>query len=100
MSKLTKFLVAKQYAETVRQAQLVDQELTKAFKLLDQDNEVNYYGPVHKAYDDLVEQLLGQELFEYTLNWIYEHDHGNNIDLDFAEYFDSHISSYKNQEHD
>jgi L-rhamnose isomerase len=97
---LTKFLVAKQYAETVQQAQLVDQELTKAFKLLDQDNEVNYYGPVHKAYDHLVEQLLGPELFEHTLNWIYEHDLGNNIDLDFSEYFDSHQDSHKNLKHD
>jgi len=100
MSKLTKFQVAKYYVETVQQAQLVDQELSRAFKLLDPDNEVNYYGPVHRAYDDLVEQLLGPELFEYTLSWIYEHDHGNNIDLDFSEYFDSHISSYKNEEHD
>ena len=99
MSKLTKFLVAKQYAETAKQAQLVDQELTRAFKLLDQDNEVNYYGPVHKAYDDLVEQLLGPQLFEHTLSWIYEHDHGNNIDLDFNEYFDSHNSSYENERH-
>jgi len=99
MSKLTKFLVAQQYVNTAKQAQLVDQELTKAFKLLDQDNEVNYYGPVHRAYDDLVEQLLGPQLFEHTLSWIYEHSHGNNIDLDFNEYFDSHISSYENEKH-
>jgi len=100
MSKLTKFQVAQQYVETVKQAQLVDQELTKAFKLLDQDNEVNYYGPVHRAYDDLVEQLLGSDLFEHTLNWIYEHEHGNNIDLTFPEYFDSHRDSYEKLGHD
>ena len=100
MNKLTKFEVAKQYVNTVKQAQLVDQELSKAFKLLDTDNEVNYYGPVHRAYDDLVEQLLGPSYFEHILNWIYEHDYGNNIDLDFNEYFDSHIESYRNQEHD
>ena len=97
---LTKFQVAEQYVATVKQAQLVDQELTKAFKLLDPDNEVNYYGPVHQAYDLLVEQLLGPELFEHTLNWIYEHDHGTEIDLTFPEYFDSHQDSYINQEHD
>jgi hypothetical protein len=97
---LTKFQVAEQYADTAKQAQLVDQELTRAFKLLDPDNEVNYYGPIHKAYDELVYQLLGQELYEHTLAWIYEHDHGNNIDLDFSEYFDSHIDSYEKLEHD
>jgi L-rhamnose isomerase len=95
---LTKFQVAEQYAQTAKQAQLVDQELTKAFKLLYPDNEVNYSGPVHLAYDSLVEQLLGPELFEHTLNWIYEHEHGNNLDLLFSEYFDSHASSYKNEE--
>jgi hypothetical protein len=100
MSKLTKFEVAKQYVNTARQAQLVDQELTRAFKLLDPDNEVNYYGPIHKAYDELVFQLLGSDLYEYTLAWIYEHEFGDNLDLDFSEYFDSHQDSYKNQEHD
>ena len=97
---LTKFQVAQQYANTAKLAQLVDQELTKAFKLLDPDNEVNYYGPIHRAYDDLVYQLLGQDLYEHTLNWIYEHDHGNDIDLSFSEYFDSHQDSYKNLRHD
>ena len=100
MNNLTKFEVAKQYVETVRQVQLVDQELTKAFKLLDQDNEVNYYGPIHRAYDDLVEQLLGSSYFEHVLSWIYEHDFGNNIDLDFQEYFNSHRDTYRYAEHD
>lgn len=97
---LTKFLVAEKYIETIKKSQLVDKELTKAFKLLDQDNEVNYSGPAHETLDWLVEQLLGPDLHEHTLNWIYEHCCGDNLDLSFSEYFSSHRDSYKNHGHD
>jgi hypothetical protein len=97
---LTKFQIAVKYIETIKKCQLVDQELTRAFKLLDQDNEVNYYGPAHEALDWLMEHLLGPDLHEHTLNWVYEHDCGDSLDLTFSEYFDSHLDSYKNQGHD
>jgi len=95
---ITKFLIAKQYVEAYKKLQKLETAFNAAFQLLDPDNQVYIGGSMHNAYDNLVEQLLGPELFEHTLNWIFEHDHGNNIDLDFSEYFDSHISSYKNEE--
>jgi hypothetical protein len=97
---LTKFLVAEQYVNTMLHHQDMEQRLDRAIKLLDQDNQVNIYGPVHRAYDELVDNLLGSDLFEHTLNWIYEHDFGKDQDLSFAEYFDSHQDSYENHRHD
>jgi hypothetical protein len=96
---ITKFLVAKQYTEAYKKHQELEHTFNAAFKLLDQDNQVYLGGSMQNAYDNLVEQLLSSELFEYVLSWIFEHDHGKNIDLDFNEYFDSHISSYKNEKH-
>jgi hypothetical protein len=97
---LTKFELAKQYASTIKQAQLIDQALTKAFKLLDEDNEVYYSGPIHKAYDALVEQLLGQDFYEYILHWIYELDFGRRETQTFEEYLSSHLESYRYLKHD
>lgn len=97
---LTKFEVAEQYVEAVYHHQDMEQRLDKAVKLLDQDNQVCIYGHIYTAYDELVYKLLGQELYEHTLTWIYQLDFGKDQDLSFAEYFDSHVDSYEKQEHD
>ena len=102
MSKLTKFELAKEYVNTIKQAQHIDQELNKALKLLDQDNQVYYSGPLHKAYDNLVYQLLGPDFYELVLAWIYELDFGESESetQTFEEYISSHIESYRYLEHD
>jgi hypothetical protein len=61
----------------VTQAAAVDQ-LNSALRGLGSDNLLySLCEPLEHAYTLLVEKLLGPELFEWVIWWIYEADHGN-----------------------
>jgi hypothetical protein len=83
---MNKFQVAKDYVEATRQNQQLESQLTLAVQQLDQDNQLNLYGPVHRAYETLVLQILGEQLFDYILVWIYELDFGKEDARSFEEY--------------
>jgi hypothetical protein len=87
---LTKLEVAKQYLVATQQNQLLEQQFSLAVKQLDQDNELNLYGPIHRAYETLVLNILGEQLFDHILVWIYELDFGK----DETQTFEEFISSY------
>jgi hypothetical protein len=87
---MNKFQVAKDYVLATQQNQQLESALTKAIQLLDQDNQLNLYGPIHQAYETLVLQILGEQLFDYILVWIYELDFGKDETQTFEEFFNSH----------
>jgi Ca2+-binding EF-hand superfamily protein len=91
---MNKFKVAQQYVETTKQHQNMEQKLHEAVQILDQDNQLNIYGPVHKAYDELVSNILGDNLVEHLLVWIYELDFGKLDTRTFKEFFYSHKDAY------
>jgi hypothetical protein len=91
---MNKFKVAQQYVETIQQHQHMEQQLKQAVYLLDQDNQLNIYGPVHRAYDELVSQILGDQLVEHLLVWIYELDFGVEDTRTFKEFYYSHKDAY------
>jgi len=97
---MNKFEVAKQYVAVTQQNQQLESQLTLAVKQLDQDNELNLYGPVHQAYETLVLQLLGEQLFDYILVWIYELDFGKDETQTFEEFFNNHQDPHQDQKHD
>jgi hypothetical protein len=97
---MNKLEIAQQYVEATRQNQLLEQQLTLAVKQLDQDNELNLYGPIHQAYETLVLQLLGEQLFDYTLVWIYELDFGKDETQTFKEFFNNRPDLHRDLEHD
>ena len=88
---ITKLEVAKQYLAATQQNQLLEQQFRLAVKQLDQDNEFNLYGPIHRAYETLVLQILGEQLFDHILVWIYELDFGKDETQTFEEFISSHI---------
>jgi len=88
---ITKLEVAKQYLAATQQNQLLEQQFRLAVKQLDQDNELNLYGPIHRAYETLVLQILGEQLFDHILVWIYELDFGKHETQTFEEFISSHI---------
>ena len=96
---MNKFKVAQQYVETTKQHQAMEHQLKQAVYLLDQDNQLNIYGPVHKAYDELVSQILGDNLVEHLLVWIYELDFGKEDTRTFKEFYYSHKDAYWDQKH-
>jgi len=91
---MNKFEVAKQYVDTIRQHQDLEQQLDVVVKLLDQDNQLSIYGPVHRAYDELISQILGDQLVEHLLVWIYELDFGKLDTRTFKEFYYSHKDSH------
>jgi hypothetical protein len=91
---MNKFKVAQQYVETIRQHQNMEQQLKQAVYLLDQDNQLNIYGPVHRAYDELISKILGDNLVEHLLVWIYELDFGKLDTRTFKEFYYSHEDSH------
>jgi hypothetical protein len=91
---MNKFKVAQQYVETTQQHQNMEQQLQQAVYLLDQDNQLLIYGPVHKAYDELVSEILGDNLIEHLLMWIYELDFGKLDTRTFKEFYYSHKDAH------
>jgi len=87
---MNKFQVAKDYVLATQQNQQLESAITKAIQLLDQDNQLNLYGPIYQAYETLVLQILGEQLFDYILVWIYELDFGKDETQTFEEFFNSH----------
>jgi len=91
---MNKFKVAQQYVETIRQHQNMEQQLQQAVYLLDQDNQLSIYGPVYRAYDELISEILGDQIVEHLLVWIYELDFGKLDTRTFKEFYYSHKDSH------
>jgi hypothetical protein len=87
---MNKFQVAKDYVTATEQNQQLESAISKAIQLLDQDNQLNLYGPIYQAYETLVLQILGEQLFDYILVWIYELDFGKDETQTFEEFFHNH----------
>ena len=97
---MNKFQVALQYVSTIYQHQQLETKLGEAVRLLDQDNQLQLYGPIHQAYDELVSEILGDNLVEHLLVWIYELDFGREDTRTFEEFFNSHQDLHQDQKHD
>ena len=54
-----------------------EDQISTAFQLLNPDNQVfGLADPLHNAYLELVQELLGEELFDWIQWWQYETDYG------------------------
>jgi hypothetical protein len=97
---MNKFQVAQDYVTATQQNQRLESQLTLAIQQLDQDNQLNLYGPVHRAYETLVLQILGEQLFDYILVWIYELDFGKDDTRTFEQYVLDWPDAHKDLGHD
>jgi hypothetical protein len=60
----------------IKQSAGMDQ-LNKALNALGSDNYVaSICEPLEGAYNNLVQELLGEELYDWLMWWMYETDHG------------------------
>jgi Ca2+-binding EF-hand superfamily protein len=91
---MNKFEIALQYVSTIKQHQDLEQTLQHAVQLLDQDNQLSIYGPVHRAYDELISTILGDQIVEHLLVWIYELDFGKLDTRTFKEFYYSHKDAH------
>ena len=74
---MNKNKIASDYAQATKsQAQATD-NINQALQAICQDNCIfSLAEPVEQAYTRLVTELLGQELFDWLMWWIYETDYG------------------------
>lgn len=73
----SKHQIAYNYAMAhIQQSAGIDQ-LNTALRSLGSDSYLfSLCEPIERAYAELVEELLGSELFQWLMWWMYETDHG------------------------
>lgn len=91
--------IAYDYAmATIRQTAAIDQ-LNTALGSLGSDNYLcSLCEPLEGAYTQLVEELLGPELFDWLMWWMYETNHGTQkmeFTIDGVEYDPTQMTLYK-----
>jgi hypothetical protein len=82
----------------IQQGAAVDQ-INRAFSALCSDNTLfSLCEPIEGAYTKLVEGLLGPQLWDWLMWWMYETDHGTKqmeFWIDDTKYDPTHITLYK-----
>jgi hypothetical protein len=91
--------IAYDYAmANIQQSAGIDQ-LNTALNSLGSDNYLfSLCEPLEAAYTKLVEELLGPELWDWLMWWMYETDHGTKhmeFSIDNVEYNPTQITLYK-----
>lgn len=76
-----------------------EEQVSKAFEALGSDNSIfGLAEPIEGAYTTLVAELLGNELFEWLMWWMYETDCGKcNMEfvIDNVSYDPTQMTLYK-----
>ncbi len=69
--------IAYDYSQALISQRALDNRLDQALRCINSDNQLfGLADAVEGPYTRLVEQLLGPELFEWLMWWIYETEHG------------------------
>jgi hypothetical protein len=76
-----------------------EQQVSQAFASLGSDNSIfGLAEPLEGAYTELVAELLGPELFDWLMWWMYETDCGTkcmHFSIDNVEYDPTQMTLYK-----
>lgn len=82
----------------IKQSAGMDQ-LNTALRSLGSDNYLcSLCEPLESAYNELVQELLGEELFDWLMWWMYETDHGTRrmeFSINDVEYDPTQMTLYK-----
>ena len=77
MNKTHKHKIAYDYCQAMLTQSIYTDKVSKAFQVINLDNQVfGLADPVEAPYTKLVEELLGTELFDWIMWWMYECEHG------------------------
>lgn len=69
--------IAYNYCQAMLTQRVAEERVSKAFEALGMDNQVfSLSEPIEGAYTHLVRTLLGRELFEWLMWWMWECEHG------------------------
>lgn len=69
--------IAYNYVQALKTQRIREEQLDKVMRLLNPDNQVfGLADAVEGPYTNLVSDLIGPELFDWLMWWMYECDHG------------------------
>ena len=96
---MDKLKLAYDYITACQAQSAYEHHINQGFQLLNPDNQVfGLADPLHKAYLELVLEILGEEAFDWIQYWQYEADYGR-ASMDFqindVEYNTQDITLYK-----
>lgn len=73
----TKHKIATNYVDALKRQSSAEGAIHQVFQALGSDNQIfSLAEPIEGAYTQLVTELLGPELFEWLMWWMYECDFG------------------------
>lgn len=73
----TKHKIAITYATALKKQSSAESAVNQVLHALGSDNQIySLAEPIENAYTELVTELLGPELFEWLMWWMYETDYG------------------------
>ena len=81
---MNKLDIAYNYVQACCAQEAFEHNINTAIAQLCPDNQIfSLCEPIHKHYLELIEELLGEEAFDWIQYWQYESDYGRNS-LDFT----------------
>lgn len=91
--------IAYNYAQALKTQRAAEDLVCKALGSLGSDNQIfGLAEPVEASYTTLVTELLGAQLFDWLLWWMYETDYGTQqmqFTIDGTEYDPTTMTLYK-----
>jgi hypothetical protein len=91
--------IAYNYCMANIQQRAGEEAVSQAFAALGSDNSIfGLAEPIEGAYTELVEQLLGPELFEWLMWWMYETNCGTKamgFEIDGVDYDPTQMTLFK-----
>lgn len=91
--------IAHAYCGAMITQQAYEAELNKVFHCINPDNQVfGLADPIEGPYTELVAELLGPELFDWLMWWMYETDYGQVnmlFTIDGTSYDPTEMTLYK-----
>jgi hypothetical protein len=96
---INKHQIAYNYAQAMIVQRAGEEMVSKAFNSLGSDNQIfGLAEPIEGAYTTLVAELLGDELFDWLMWWMYDCDHGTkamHFQIDGVEHDPTQMTLYK-----
>ena len=96
---MDKTKIAYEYIQACQVQSCYEDKVNQAFALINPDNQVfGLADPLRKAYEELVLEILGEDIFDWLCYWQYEADYGKNsldIVIDGVEYNTQDMTLYK-----
>ena len=73
----TSHKIAYNYVQALIKQRAYEAQLNSALQMINPDNQVfGLADPIEGPYTELVAELLGPELFDWLMWWMYETEHG------------------------